>query len=1151
MSKKRQEVNISASTFKNEIKSFRDTMIFMDDSLKKLESDYCVEIAKIKANYALFNEDFYKSYSLHEANFSAAINYIQNEYHQLSESILKDLQENESIVRQQFIEEEKNFTDAIDKFTLLQKQAYEQYLEMCRLSDEYIDREFQVHSQFVREEDDRFSSMVKDYSTINNKQYDKLLWSMEKSKNALNDLANQLNESTFNDAKFLTQSVIKTIENLRSSKNEITSLFKLTTQHLSDKKKTIDNLSLVRQKPHSVLNQKLINQFVQQIHSVNDQRLAFEKLVKEDLSVSIKTIGPKIIDADKRNETKLTKKLIMQYQIIQSKADFLLKRNKEMSDLLIQKYQNEIKKIKVDSFRRVEEIKLTYFIPSEYFQNSINLYSNFAFYINESLDEIDNSLSDFIHFNQTLSQTENDYVYTSTKVFEDYKLNLLVTVNDVTTKLSEQITEIDRLSKEIIELESKNRLEIAQIRKDLENLDITADYQKYLKSLAVDREMIDFQHQMNQSKLAASSTKQEGLLTIQSDINETNQNYEFDQINNKYRSQVGELEKQIKDAWNDHQFMLAKTSHQYRLEQIQLVAQKDRHIADINSKRSWYQIAKTIEQQELQYKKTQADGNAFVVDYIDQTQSLIDLYRKQTDRAKHYMILDNHPYRQARWLEKERENLNAYLDNKVNQDTESNRKAVTFLSHYLFNTRNHLINRLNHYQYIYKKLLVDLNLETAIIQSKALETVDFYLYEWSRLFDQTSETLHSVEESCHIPTTYRLITKQMELYIYNYSSIVKLTKKRLSRSSGQRRFDALQQGYIQIIELSRDYLKTIYDFFEKALEKAIEYDVIAIREKRIAQFKEQAIINSHYDQQILHSLKRKPKWTRVHKELDEAYAEFELRMKDQVYNLNQSFLTSLNKEREKLDFIIEELVRYGLMNQELKIQNQASFEQSVLDKIRKADLDFTEIESHYKAQKTAIYGERIQEMQYLENQLLLSEQDRQARLDELSKQIAQLPTTEQYQQDTLEQQKTTLLDEKRKNLQVELSRIEELKLSSIPVYLDQIELIKNRLPNDYLTLYKEISAAESQLINEHKTIENLYQQNFGQFLSNQSEYTRLLFNDSVLLYPFDKKIDDSSSLIKKSQDVLKDTIDKTQATQDNIHKRSVESKEKQKRVLNV
>jgi hypothetical protein len=48
-------------------------------------------------------------------------------------------------------------------------------------------------------------------------------------------------------------------------------------------------------------------------------------LVKEDLSVSIKTIGPKIIDADKRNETKLTKKLIMQYQIIQSKADFLLK----------------------------------------------------------------------------------------------------------------------------------------------------------------------------------------------------------------------------------------------------------------------------------------------------------------------------------------------------------------------------------------------------------------------------------------------------------------------------------------------------------------------------------------------------------------------------------------------------------------------------------------------------------------------------------------------------------------------------------------------------------------------------------------------------------------------------------------------------------
>ncbi|MCK7486082.1 MAG: hypothetical protein MZU97_11425 [Bacillus subtilis] len=106
-------------------------------------------------------------------------------------------------------------------------------------------------------------------------------------------------------------------------------------------------------------------------------------------------------------------------------------------------------------------------------------------------------LSDFIRFNQSLTQTRVQYIQTSAKVFADFKVDLLVTVNAVTAKLSELITDIDRVSTDIISLESKNRLEVADVKKQMENAEITGDYHKYLKGLEFDRFFADYQHDLN------------------------------------------------------------------------------------------------------------------------------------------------------------------------------------------------------------------------------------------------------------------------------------------------------------------------------------------------------------------------------------------------------------------------------------------------------------------------------------------------------------------------------------------------------------------------------------------------------------------------------------------------------------------------------
>jgi hypothetical protein len=1152
MPRKRANNIIPPQAFSPEILKHEQIQNEIQESILKIEEKYRVEIAKIESNFAVFDEEYFRTFQQYETDFSAAIAYVEDEYRLLFDALLNDLEDNSKKQSYMIAKEQNEYDTILGKFESLQKQAHEKYIELCKVSEAYIDREALIHTNFVNDEDARFDAMRKNYSSINNKQYDTLLWSMEKSKNSLGDLSKKLNDQGFNDAKFLTTSVIKTIEDLREAKNNITVLFKTTTQVFSQKKKVIDDLSLVRQKPHSVLNQKLINQFVEQIHNVNDQRQSFETLVKNDLKKSVTTISEKLIQADHDNDDKLIKKYIMQYKIINAKAEFLLKRNREMSDLLIQKYQNEIKKIKIDSFRRVEEIKLAYYMPSEFFQNSINLYSNFAFYINESMDEIDNMLSDFIRFNQNIAQTATDYVYTSSKIFEDYKINLLVTVNDATNRLTELITNVDRISKEIIELESKNRLEIAQIRKDMENLDITGDYQKYVKSLEFDRFFADYQHKINTRKLSIEYDKTEKLLSIQKQLTDSNLKREKSKIDTKHVKLLNDLERKIHESALDKQFMIAETMHRKTLELIESTGQLAYSDEELIKMRKAFVIGKAIENQENEYIKTEKNGNAYVVDFVHETQKLIDLHKIQTANEKDYISNDTHQLRYARVIENERNKTIKVHSAKYNDMTLQNRQAVTYLSQYLFKTHTHLRYRIDKTSNQIKNMLVNLNEETLSLQLKVLEAENMFKYNVFYTFDSAVDTLKSVNDSCHLSKLSDQISTPVEHFIYRYNCLCdEIFPHLFKKMKSKNKINLVEKFYIETLLLIKDYHTFLVLFFDYALEESIQNDVLTIRSKREKQFEEQKIIDDHYDQRIFEAATKKSKTASILSHLDLEYANFELLMKERVFQLNQTFLTVLKKEKEKLKFVKTELLKsIDDIDQDNK-KTKSKIAKSIACKIAVAQLNFYYIENDYKAKKIILFDEAQAQALAKDNELEQTEKEQSTYLETLNQSIATLPEVQNREIEQMESAKLALMNEKRAILNRELTEIEEKKLLATPIYLDQIEAVKSRLPNDYMVLYKEIALAEEQLINEHRNIETIYQQNFGRFIGNQMEYNSILFNDSVILHPFDKQMDSTKKIIKKSNELFKDTLDKSSMAQDKINKKTVESNEKQKRVLNV
>ncbi len=1153
MAEKRDIKLSSLQTVVPDHHAHEEQLALLEGRVREIESEYESEVQKIEENFGLFAAENLKTYERYEGDFRKVLGMIEEEYEGLFHALDEDFLAHRNQLQVRLDTEDTVFQGILKDFDSLKQQALATYQTMCKDSETAVNKEFEIHQKFVEEKNAEFESLKEEYSLTNNKQYDMLLWTMEKAKNALAQLTNQLNEKAFSDSKFMNASVMQILETLRDTKNKITALFKTTTLGYANKKERIAELSEIRQIPYSEINQNLIDQYVRQIAVVNQKKTGFDALVQEDFLKSSMIIGRKIIDADAKKDRKLTEKYILQYAIVRAKSDYLLKRNQKLSDLLISKYQNEISKIKVDSFRRVEEIKLAYSLPAQFFQNSINLYSNYAFYVSESMDEIDNMLTELIRFNQSITQTFVDYIKSSAKTFEDYKINCLVTLNNVNGKMTELITNINRLGKDIVSLESNNRLEIARVKKEMENADITGDYEKYLAQLENDRLIAEYQHNLNIKKHEALGDGEATLLVVQREVTEKNKQKQIEEATAKHERLLNNLEKDIHDRAYEKELALIQAKRRRDLALIEIEEKRNLEMESYAETCKRSEIGMLFSDHLAAFQANKAAGSEFVVDFVHQAQRLIDLRQDETRREQDFLLSTDHPRSFAYLLEEQRARLIDQLKYRTDQKTEPHRKAVAYFDHALFTTRKNLEERIERLLLSLKHLLVNLTEENAPLQAQSLSLGHFYCYEVLSVVSSTRETIFSLispeknaalreKAGKRFDDDFRriaIVSTRAELgSVMNVKSLLGLR-------------NTLSDFYVEMILRLETFLSHARQILAELEEGLIRGDVLKIARIRKDMDAKRRIIDERFDIEIARAAKRKTPSENSVPAVQEVSREIETILADRVYQLNQTYLEGLDEQQFALRRKERELRRKQKQNRIQKDHLLENARRTSEEQKKLLEDGYRRHLEGFESLKRKNYAENLAANDRIGTTLSAGADARTKALSDLNKSVAVIPKRNEGTIAALEADKEKFLLERRETLNKVLAGLEEQKFVARPAYLTKMAQIRERLPQDYVALYKQIAEAQAAYVKEHANTSLQYSQEYERFLKSQAEYSGILFNDSVVLHPHEKALVINDRIKGKTEEVLADTQKKYAATTEAMRKQAADSEENQKRILNA
>ncbi|MBN2697032.1 MAG: hypothetical protein JXR38_05775 [Bacilli bacterium] len=1117
-----------------------------------VSDDYADEIEKIKEQYRIFEEDHLRQYLDKEIDFQQAREFITGEYQSLFDRLDADVAKHNEQKNAIILQENQAFEQVLNEIEKLRSAAKNQYLELTSDINNRIDHEMKVHHDFINEEDRKFKSIQKNYQEINSEQANRLLWTIEASKNALIDLGAQLKENSFQHAKYMNESVLKVLESLRETKNKLTVLFKSTTDIFSRQKDKIERLNHERQKPHTQLNQTIIRQYVRQIQEVNQKKTSFEQMIRHELKTSLKIIGTRILRYDYEGNRVETEKAILQYEIVKKKAEYLLHRNQAMSDLLISKYQNEIKKIKIDSFRRVEEIKLAYFMPAAFFQNSINLYSNFAFYVNESFDDLDNLLTDLIRFNQKITEVEGDYIRQSAKTVEDYKIKVMVQVNGVTTRLTDLITKIDVLSKDIITLESNNQLEVAEIRKKMESTDIYGDYQKYLVGLDNDEYFACFQHDINMQKIKSEMAYKEELLEIDRQVTNIHLKQQFEVANRKHLTNIAINEKEIHDLAYDKELAYFFARYDHELKNLTLKEKSERAKLNFRMVRHNFQFAAKYDELRQLHIKNRQEGSQHVVEYVYNTQKLIDLNDSETDVVLKQMEHDPLDRDYGYYLNSLREKTVELLLEQARVKTANNAQAIEIYHHRFFDAKQRITSVLSEHRDLLKRLLINLDEHFAVIQASSITAYRAYLLRVLRTLDSAKDIAFSTISDLNpdkdlTEARHQFNTNYEQMVIISHETLTSIPK---AKNKGKRLRPLLEKFYIESLEL----FKRLEDLFFLNLDQAelsiIESDVLYIQRVNEATQKTIKVVEDEYDHLIYQAVKMGKKSKKKAAHLTHLTQTLDEQLKAKVRKVNAAYMDTMKSEADKLEYIKRSLIKIVRDNEHaMALQDKAEKAEFVLRRkqIDKQYHDFVKAYQRLKQLNEDAYNQEISYINRLGDAKAKIYQDALLSLDQ---KVVALPSGSSDLVGRLETEKEALVQKRRVDLLQQYAIIEGNKFTSRPKYLKQIEEVKKRLPDDYLALYQKMQLAQKEFLEQYLETETSFSDDFRNFLLSQQNYRKIIETDDITQKPFDDYFKLQTELLNMTTEAYQTTIEKSDMTKAKIKETEAKSKERQERIIN-
>ncbi|MDD3957776.1 MAG: hypothetical protein PHO96_02720 [Candidatus Izemoplasmatales bacterium] len=1111
-----------------------------------------IELGQLHTHFEEIAQSHLHDYTNREHDYQAALNFIRCEYVELFAGIDAHVRAHETDVQEEINEENAQFNQVMDTIDELKQEAYQHYLQLTLEINQRIDHEMQVHHDFIDMENERLSQTFLDYQNINSDQANQLLWTIESSKYALSELGKQLGHDQMNDTKFMNESILQTLEKLRETKNNLTSIFKSTSEVFTHHMQSILKLSHERQKPHTLLNQTNIRQFVKKIKDVNHKRSVFEAMIRAELERSLKIIGSRILTYDREGNRLQLEKAIMQYEIVQKKAEYLLHRNQAMTDMFISKYQNEIKKIKVDSFQRTEEIKLAYLMPASFIQNSIDLYSNFAFYTNETFAELDNQLSDLIAYNQRITESKYQYIKQSAKTVEDYKIRVIAQINGVTAKLTDMISAIDTLSKNIITLESQNQLEIAEIRKQMENADVTGDYDKYVARLDNDAYFACYQHDINTQKIRSLAAYRENLLLVERSVTHLHLEQQLLNVDLTHQLALIDLEKEIRDIAFERELTYFTKIHNHEMVSSGLKEQ----LAELDISYRFDSInhlyARKYQQLHINHENQKSDGSDHVIEYIHRTQSILDLNTRDHEHFQARIAQSDNTREYAYHLEGQRERIKREVNEQLERKVLKSRQAIQMYHHHLFTAQASIAQLWEPHIIRLKHLLMGLDTANATQQSAMIIAHNLFLHFVCHRIDLSFSHARQAIMEIHPAYDGNELSHTHHRFFTQYCILADASRNALmrKRTSPKKAKQTLLSFYVKSLTFLASLKSTLSSAIDKAETAIIHQDVLFIDRANAHAAHTLKMIDTYYDQLIYQAVNIGKKKRRTLSHYQKDIHKLERVFKDKVLAVNQSYITYTQQNEKQLAFIKKELS---------KIIDDNTHARNMMLKLEKSHY---ESERKFLEQRQKAY-QRVYQLLKGRNEVVASvesaliKQLESQRTDSISRALKrleqrtyELSSERQLLVNRIDTDKNQLITKRMELLNQQMAAIEGQKFTSRPKYLEAISSVKKRLPDDYYVLYKQIQKAQESFLSQYVETQTLFSHDLNHFLQSQQSNRDIIDNDDITLKPFVAFDEIHSLLIEKTETIFKETVNKNDLTRTKIASEETQAKEKQKRIIN-
>jgi len=1076
---------------------------------------------------------------------------VGNDYQERFEFLTEEIENNYQDISEKIEEENKLYQEVLDQFEERKQEALDRYLQLIHESDHQIDDSVDVHYNFIDQENADAKLMKEHYQDINTFLSNDLLNTMEKAKNALDSLQETLQESNINDSKELNQTILKSIEHLRGTQFDIISLFKDNSNNLEKQRETIKQISKTKQQPHSELNQEMIQKYVKQIREINDEKIVFEAKVKTDLGLSLQNVYDKIIKAHDNKDYQSLRKYISQKEIIEKKAEYLLHRNNTLATFTVSKYQQEIKKIKIDSFKRSEEIKLAYSLPMAFLQNSIDTYSNFAFYLNQGFDELDRLLTTLIDFNQEHLDSKTEFLTKTSKAYEDYKINLMIRINEVSNNLAKLISRIDDVSLEIVTLESKNRLEIAEIRKKLENLEILGDYQKYLASLENDEFFAMYQHNKNIEKIQLDAKYKSNLLKINWDVLELNKNKELSGESLQYMLNLSQEEEKIHKLSFDKMLseFEAFYNQQNKMSYIMYKMAKLNILDEIKSKNYFYvDRYMRIRNNKLQQDKSSSDH---VIDFVHHMQNLIDTNNFTTSVYKEQLTSSEYGYAYLSIVEKNRKLLLDQIDQQTDRKIAASYQAATLYYQETKSLVDEIFALVDFHLKKIKELLIfneqlTINYQSEIVQKKGFSS------ELSALMTYVYQTTVKYANKYQIEEEIQNLTINYNESLTNFNNLALAVFTKIKPQSRKNTiYKHIQTYLIKTLEIFNEYKHLTNNSLEKIREMITNNDLMFIANTKIAAEENKKIIEKEYDSLAFEAIRLKTKRKEQINALLTNSDQFNEMFKKRVKNINDEYLRQTQKTDEFLEFIEGEIVRIIKTNDKQLIKMLKLIDKEIFEERLRFNRQYQKFINTVNSLKANIAETYDSEVKYLYDLNFDRENDIKKTIELLESRVNSLPEEKTGILQTLDYQKNELFTLKQDELLKKFSEIEANKLQSKPNLVNQIEQIKKRLPKDYIKLYREVQELENEFLQQYTLINESYKETYQDYMNKQVANRIILDSDTKVFKAFDWLNTYHKDLLNIFQLNYKETVQKSIDTREAIKEEKQKSKDKQDRIINA